>query len=71
MPARDAKVPEATSGSPDKLQGHDDVRPRRRAPPKCRVRRGLEGLARLLGRAAAAEATGSRLTGVAPDRDRE
>jgi len=69
MAAGDTEVPEATSGSPDRLRGHGDARPRRRAPPKRTVRSGLEGLARLLGRAAAAEAIGSLPTRISPELD--
>jgi hypothetical protein len=72
MPSCDAEAPESTGDtSSGRRQGPVAVRTRRCSSTKRTVASGLEALARLLGRAAAAEATGSRLTGVAPDLDRE
>jgi hypothetical protein len=66
----DAEIPESTGGtSSDKRRGGIDARPRRRPPPKRIVPSGLEALARLLGRAAAAEASARLAMTITPDTD--
>ena len=70
MPARDAEVPGSASGiSSDRPQGRNAARHRSRTPSKRSVPSGLEALARLLARAAAAEVIASLPPGFAFDLD--
>lgn len=70
MPECHGEVPEETSGtSSNRLQGRINARSRYGTRSKRTVASGLEALARLLGRAAAAEATASIAAGITPDLD--
>ena len=70
MPSCDAEAPESTGDtSSGRRQGPVAVRTRRCSSTKRTVASGLEALARLLGRAAAAEANDSFATGIKPDLD--
>jgi hypothetical protein len=70
MPARDAEVPRLANGtSSARPQRRNAARPRVPTALKRPVPSGLEALARLLARAAAAEVIASLSTGLTSDLD--